>query len=540
MAHCSEKVAMRDYRYTPSSRFTFRSALAPFDCVWAAAAPYVAFALRDVQLLLGPDRVDVVVLFSVAAFFCTLVAMATFRLGEGLTRFFSYADLGTVLCAAVGGATLTSASLFVITRSSDVPRSILLLHALVLAAGWLVGRLVARLIARRKAAIVSGRLGAAAPGTTRPRALMIGINTTAWLFLKVVEEDAGNGISVIGFLDSRQKFAGRTLAGYPVIGQPLMLDQVIDEYAVHGVHIDRVIVAVRRCDIAAAEMAAIDACQARRGIRIDFIGELLGLVGGASAETTGSGSRVVTLQAVRAADAHPPGAIERPRGAYWAIKRLIDIVVALAIGVVVLPVAALTALLVALTIGFPTVFWQQRVGLGGREFMIYKFRTLRAPFDRHGRARSDDARLGAVGRWLRATRLDELPQLFNVLAGDMSIIGPRPLLPIDLPRSDLSRLSVRPGLTGWAQVNGGKSIDAETKNKLDRWYIDNASLWLDCEVLLLTLLTVVRGEKIGKAAIARAEAAYRLAAAQPANGPDFADATEPQSVAKRASATAAQ
>jgi lipopolysaccharide/colanic/teichoic acid biosynthesis glycosyltransferase len=132
-------------------------------------------------------------------------------------------------------------------------------------------------------------------------------------------------------------------------------------------------------------------------------------------------------------------------------------------------------------------FWQERTGWGGRPFLIYKYRTLRAPFDNDGKPAVGDRQPSAIGRFLRATRIDELPQLINVLFGDMSLVGPRPLLPEDQPSNAALRLTVRPGITGWAQVNGGKLVTKEEKEKFDEHYVRNASLWLDVKIGLLTL-----------------------------------------------------
>jgi lipopolysaccharide/colanic/teichoic acid biosynthesis glycosyltransferase len=143
-------------------------------------------------------------------------------------------------------------------------------------------------------------------------------------------------------------------------------------------------------------------------------------------------------------------------------------------------------LMVLFDVGSPVLFWQQRLGLGGQSFLLYKFRTLRPPFNDRGVEISTDRRLSWVGRLLRDTGLDELPQLLNVLVGDMSLIGPRPLLPEDQPSNCNGRLLVRPGITGWAQVNGGKLLSAEEKVELDEWYVQNASLWVDINLVWRT------------------------------------------------------
>src|SRR5262249_25433627 len=150
-----------------------------------------------------------------------------------------------------------------------------------------------------------------------------------------------------------------------------------------------------------------------------------------------------------------------------------DLVASGALIVLLSPVLVLAVLMVYFDVGRPILFWQERLGWKGRSFLIYKFRTLRAPFE------TDDETLNirkpsAIGRLLLATRIDELPQLFNVLLGDMSLIGPRPLLPEEQPSNISVRLSVRPGITGWAQLHGGKLITPEEKEKLDEWYVRNA------------------------------------------------------------------
>ena len=132
------------------------------------------------------------------------------------------------------------------------------------------------------------------------------------------------------------------------------------------------------------------------------------------------------------------------------------------------PLLVLAGVLVLLDVGPPIFFWQERLGWKGRSFLIYKFRTLRAPFDSTGHPTLGSRQPSAVGRFLRATRLDELPQLLNVLFGEMSLIGPRPLLPEDQPANTSIRLSVRPGISGWAQVNGAKLVTKERKRKVGR------------------------------------------------------------------------
>jgi lipopolysaccharide/colanic/teichoic acid biosynthesis glycosyltransferase len=183
------------------------------------------------------------------------------------------------------------------------------------------------------------------------------------------------------------------------------------------------------------------------------------------------------------------------------MKRVLDVVMAAAGLLVLSPVLWVTATAVRLSIGSPVLFRQLRPGLEGRPFTMYKFRTMHDALDAGGNPLPDAARLGQLGRFLRATSLDELPELWNVLRGDMSLVGPRPLLMEYLPLyspEQARRHEVRPGVTGWAQVNGRNAIGWDEKFALDVWYVENRSFWLDLKILLLTVKKVFVREGISE------------------------------------------
>ena len=176
-------------------------------------------------------------------------------------------------------------------------------------------------------------------------------------------------------------------------------------------------------------------------------------------------------------------------------KRLFDLAVLLLTAPVWLPAIGAVAILVRLNLGAPVLFRQARPGLGGRIFPLVKFRTMTAARDAQGNLLPDAQRLTRFGRWLRSTSLDELPEILNILRGEMSLVGPRPLLVQYLGRytpEQARRHEVLPGLTGWAQVKGRNALTWEEKFRLDVWYVDHRSLWLDVRILLLTLGQVVR------------------------------------------------
>ena len=184
------------------------------------------------------------------------------------------------------------------------------------------------------------------------------------------------------------------------------------------------------------------------------------------------------------------------------MKRLLDILAASSGLLLLSPVLLLLAVCVRSRIGRPVFFRQRRPGLGGRAFEMIKFRTMTEARDDQGELLPDAERLPAFGRFLRSTSLDELPELWNVLRGDMSLVGPRPLLMEYLPlysAEQARRHEVRPGITGWAQVNGRNALSWEEKFELDVWYVDHRSLWLDLRILWLTLSKVLRREGISAA-----------------------------------------
>jgi sugar transferase EpsL len=190
------------------------------------------------------------------------------------------------------------------------------------------------------------------------------------------------------------------------------------------------------------------------------------------------------------------------------LKRLFDVVGAAALLILLSPLLAVIAAVVAVVMGSPVLFRQERPGLGGKPFTILKFRTMRDATDANGKPLPDAQRITPLGRFLRRTSLDELPELVNVVRGDMSLVGPRPLLTEYLPRysaEQMRRHDVRPGITGWSQVNGRNALTWEEKFALDVWYVDHRSVRLDVQILLTTLSRVVKGEGIAHPGVATME-----------------------------------
>jgi sugar transferase EpsL len=189
-------------------------------------------------------------------------------------------------------------------------------------------------------------------------------------------------------------------------------------------------------------------------------------------------------------------------------KRILDLVLTVPGLLLVSPVIGLVALWIRLAAGRPVIFAQVRPGYAGKLFRVFKFRTMTGETDAAGHLLPDEARLHRWGRILRATSLDELPELVNVLRGEMSLVGPRPLLAVYLERyspEQARRHAVVPGITGWAQVNGRNALSWNDKFRLDTWYVDHWSFWLDVRILGMTLWKVFRREGISQPGQATAE-----------------------------------
>ncbi|WP_375088969.1 sugar transferase [Peribacillus sp. RS7] len=181
------------------------------------------------------------------------------------------------------------------------------------------------------------------------------------------------------------------------------------------------------------------------------------------------------------------------------MKRIFDLLISFILLVIISPVLVIIGILIKYNLGSPILFKQTRPGLDGRPFTLYKFRSMNNQNAEHGRPLPDHLRLTRFGNALRKLSLDELPQLVNVVKGDLSLVGPRPLLMEYLPLyndDQAKRHDVRPGITGWAQVNGRNAISWEEKFKLDVWYVNHQSFFLDVKILLLTIVKVVRSEGV--------------------------------------------
>jgi lipopolysaccharide/colanic/teichoic acid biosynthesis glycosyltransferase len=476
----------------PSSRGSFRARVSFPDTAWAIFSPLLALYFRDAQILSYEDLTTTFLYCGLSVFF-SLVTFSAFRIQDGMTRYFSVHDALDVAKAVGLAALLTYVVVFTLTRLQGVPRSTPVIHALILVTGLIGMRISARLFeAKRTAPNPRGELA-------RERILLIGSNRLSSLYIKFIRAYSPGLHQIMAVLDDRPEMIGRAIEGVRVIGPLDHLEAVVNEFAEHGIRISHVIVGGDPEMVSPVALSEIRRVCDTREVRLDFVPELMGLQ---RLLRTNDAQDVETNAPVLAT---PPPVLST----YFVVKRFLDLLVAIAALVVFSPVWAVLCLVALWDVGSPIFFWQQRLGQGGQPFLLHKIRTLKPIFDWCGRKIPEAERLSAIGRLLRKYRLDEGPQLLNVLVGDMSLIGPRPLLPRDQPCDPSVRLSVRPGITGWAQVNGGKLLAPEEKDALDEWYIRNASFWLDLRILFMTVHCVFKGEHLGEAAITEAFAVRR-------------------------------
>jgi lipopolysaccharide/colanic/teichoic acid biosynthesis glycosyltransferase len=336
----------------------------------------------------------------------------------------------------------------------------------------------------------------------RENVLVVGLSATAELFLRCVAENADGRVMVAGLLGGAERHRRRLLGAYPVLGLADQLEKVLRDLDVHGVRIDRIVVAKRLDRLSVAAREALLRVKSARNIHVDVLAERIGSGEPPRPKPDGCGE-AASAAAPRAA----PLALDLEHLAsrpYLRRKRLLDAAAAGVIAVALAPLMLFVGFVVILDGGYPPIFWQQRPGAYGRPIRVLKFRTMRAAYDQRGRQLADDERVSIVGRFLRRMHLDELPQVYNILIGQMSLVGPRPLLPADQSPGLPARLAIRPGLTGWAQVKGGRDLTVQDKAALDIWYIKHASFRLDLVILLSTLRTIIFGERVDRDAIRQA------------------------------------
>ena len=462
-----------------------------YDLIVAALAPVAALIIRE-NFTADWQKIEAllpyVALGTGVAAVCYLIA-ATHK---GIWRYSTLADFSRILAAVTASIIITLTIYFMLTRGESVARSIPLIQWAAAIAMMTGARLLSRIFFRRV------NIHRPRKDAFREHTLVVGLNHVAELYLRCVSDLGGNNIVVEGILDESPAVKGRLLRQHKVLGHPTQLQRILDKFQIHGVDITRIVVAVPFEQLSPQSRSILVDWEATGNVTLDLFEERLGF----GRETQHSPQKSNKLRHDETSSMRLDAErYQISENSYSLGKRVLDIIGSLVLIILLSPFIALAALLVVIDIGSPVLFWQQRPGRFGYPFRLYKFRTMGPAHDHHGNHIPDERRLSEIGYFLRRSRLDELPQLFNILAGDMSFVGPRPLLPVDHPEDGNVRLIVRPGITGWAQINGGKLITPEDKLALDVWYIRRMSLKLDIWIALMTLKVSITGDHTNHEAI---------------------------------------
>lgn len=455
-----------------------------FDVVVTVAAFVLAFSLRTEFAFSDPDWLAMLFGIPVVA----LVALASFHV-VGLFRGTWSQTADADLIVVVKGASLVSALLIagmVLTNTlAEIPRSVPLIH-------WFI-----TVVALYGARVFWAKYKSAKDAGDKSIALLVGCSQPALRFLSSVQVLASSRFRIFGMLDDSHQPVriGRTIRGTPVIGQLDRAEECLGGLGVHGVFPDRFVVMQSFCEASPDRFAKLKDLAERSKIDIDVINDSIW-----------QDDSHDDLPSEATTDAKPLLSVKR----YMRWRRPVEWLVAMAMVTILSPLFLLLAGLCLIDSGRPVFFWQMRPGRYLKPIKLIKFRTMRDGLGADGKPLSDEERTSTIGWLIRRSKLDELPQLLSIISGDMSFIGPRPLLPRDQPEDAELRAIVRPGVTGWAQVNGGHPLKIEEKLALDIWYIQNASLWLDIKILWHTFCTVLFGERVNRAAIDMALATREL------------------------------
>lgn len=451
-------------------------------CVALIAALY----LRHGFPLIQEGKREDLYLILLVTFSMGLIVLPLMQTHSSMWRFTSSSELANIMIAVALIALLSNSGLFLISRLQMMPRSVPPMHwalAVVMMCG-------SRLIARR---ILGPSRGSMKHQPPKQHVIVIGATQTAELYLQFIKNILQHPVIVEGFLDSDKRLTNWMFQKHKILGTPKDLPTIIEQLNVHGIHIKQVVLAEFIDDLPKPTRKLLQEMERNKRIELLHFSKYIG-------PQFRSRTKRSTADYYQKTSSLSHSIYEKPTGIYPSIKRSFDITFGILFAILLLPVMLLTAVLIACDIGFPVLFWQQRPGRYGKPFHLYKFRTMRKAGrkleeDRLQHKSGDKKRTSMIGKILRRLRLDEFPQLFHIIAGSMSFVGPRPLLPEDQPPFGEVRLSIRPGATGWAQIHGGDALTAEEKLVLDVWYIRNMSLWLDIRILLRTLVVVLKEDK---------------------------------------------
>lgn len=476
-----------------------RYILLSIDLVLILTATLIAFILRE-NLEVTEDHLEALAPYLVATALMTVILVPVSNLNRSIWRFSSQSDYRQIAGIVIGICAGAVALSFAYSRLDGVPRSLPVLQGFASFA-IMVG---ARMLHRMRHASRQ-RLRSAAAFFQNPEkkrefyVLVVGVNQLTEMYIHALAEPGLGRIRVAGILGQARRHVGRHVATHPVLGIPEDIESILDGLETSGIGVERIVLATPFSQLSETARNALLRAENSRRIPLQFLSDVLGF--GSRALSAGKEPGSSSASPGPEMEIATPELLSFSRRYFWKMKRGVDAITALGLTVALSPLFLLVFISVAATTGFPVIFWQRRPGVAGKSFWLYKFRTMGPAYAADGRRLTDSERTSGFGNFLRRTRLDELPQLLNILRGDMSFIGPRPLLPRDQPEGCAARLLVRPGITGWAQVVGGRDISPTDKAALDAWYVRNASFYLDLQIAVRTVPIMLFGERVSASLI---------------------------------------
>ncbi len=466
------------------------------DMLLVLLATVAAFLVRDdfTGILLHQPYVQVYLAVSVIAFVVVELAMGITRVVWQHSR---YADFVRIFFASILTVLVATLVQFGVSRLDNISRSLPVIQVFciffVLAIARAQKRWRHRLDVRGEPSMQTQ-----SPSSVTT-VLVVGVDWLASLYIRCVEAVAAGRIDIAGLVDVGSGETGRSIGGHKVVGAITDLPDILRTFEVHGVIVSKIVVAEAIGRMSQESIEILMEIEGSSDVSIEFLTEKLGFESSLPGDSQKPRDPDEMPSKVSLAEA-----VVAPPGRYVHFKRGIDILGSSVLLAALSPVFVVVGAVVFLNFGSPILFWQRRPGMRGKYFKLFKFRSMGPSHSNDGRRFTDAERASKAGNFLRNTRLDELPQLVNIFLGEMSFVGPRPLLPVDQPERFGERLAVRPGLTGWAQVNGGRLVSPQDKGAMDAFYVRKLSFFLDMSILIRTVPMILFRESSNDAEVARA------------------------------------
>ena len=476
---------------SPSSRIKFWTKISRFDIIWTILCPFLALLIRGKEFF-EPEFIENSIPntyeYALLTIITSLPMLIIFRVNEGVIFLFTARDLLSLLKATIASLIFSISLIFFINRLDGVPRSVPFIYGLLLITGLVSYRLIVKAL-YEKQHVKDILKNDNKIYNDLTRSIIIGLDVFAISAIRLTDAQIPRTNQVVAAFSVNNKHAGRTISGVRVFGELNEMDSIIEEYNIHGIKIHEVWLSDNSYKYMVNYLDEIYKYCNKSNLKVTWISNKFSL------------PQILTESNK---DCHNGGNELIKNKFYLKIKRIIDIIFVLLIGLVSSFFVPILCTLILIDMGAPIFFWQEREGMNGKKFLVFKFRTLKHPIGTNGEFLDSSERQSVFGDCLRKYRLDEIPQLLNILVGEMSFIGPRPLLPIDQPVDAKKRLSVRPGITGWAQIHGGELLNVDDKNALDCFYVDNISFGLDLLIVLKTIKVLFIGVKMDLIQLQRA------------------------------------